>query len=173
VPSLHLLRHAKSAWDAPDLPDRDRPLAPRGRRAAAAMAAHLAGIPDPPTLVLCSPAVRARQTLDAVLARLAEPPSVEFEERLYGAGCEALLERLREVANGERSVLVVGHNPGLHELALQLIGGAVPDEFARLRSGYPTGALASFQLDVPQWREVSTGAARLLAFTVPRELGTR
>ena len=112
--------------------------------------------------MLCSSAVRTRETLDAILPSLGDP-EVSYEDELYGAWSEQLLERVREVPAGVGSVLVVGHNPGISDFALELA------DDARLHDGFPTGALAT--LDVPgAWAVLEPGGARLVAFVVPREL---
>ena len=110
---LYLLRHAKSAWDDPGLSDDQRPLAPRGERAARRMAEHFRESGIDPALVLCSPARRARQTLESVASSLGGHTEVRVEDALYGATAGELLARLRRVAPEVPSVMVIGHNPGL------------------------------------------------------------
>jgi phosphohistidine phosphatase len=117
--TLYLLRHAKSSWDEPGLADRERPLAPRGRRAAERMAEHLRTKGIHPDVVLCSAAVRARETLEIVLPALAEP-QVLVEDDLYAAHADDLLDRLRTLPKGTGAAMVVGHNPTLQDLALDL-----------------------------------------------------
>jgi phosphohistidine phosphatase len=119
---LYLLRHAKSSWGDPGLEDRDRPLNSRGRRAARLVAEHLRAEGVSPELVLCSASLRTRQTLAAILPALDGEVEARIEDALYSAGAEELLERLRSVPASTSSVLVIGHNPGLHELALSLAG---------------------------------------------------
>ena len=166
---LWLLRHAKSSWDAPNLPDRLRPLAPRGIRAARAMARHVHAIAVAPDLVLCSPARRAVQTWEGVAPGVPPDTAVEIDEAIYHAEGDELLARLRDVPSGIGSVLVVGHNPGLQDLAVDVVGSGDPDLRERLLTKFPTGALAT--LEVPgEWHELMWGAAALVAFVVPREL---
>ena len=160
---LHILRHAKSSWDDPDLPDHERPLAPRGEKAAVRIAEHVRAAGIAPELVLCSTALRARQTLAALLSALPGEAEIRVEGRLYGAGVADVLERLREVDEDVGSVLVVGHNPTLHELALVLTGRE--DELDR----FPTGALASVTFAAP-WVELAAGAGELESLVIPREL---
>jgi phosphohistidine phosphatase len=163
VHGLHLLRHAKSSWDEPGLPDHERPLAPRGRKAAKKLARYLRDEETRPDLILCSSAQRTRETLARIRSSLGEP-AVEIEDRLYGAGPDTLLGRLREVPEAVVSVLLIGHNPGLQELALRL---APPDpQFAEK---FPTGALASFVIAEP-WARLGEVQAELRAYVVPREL---
>ena len=162
---IYLLRHAKSSWDDPDLPDHERPLAPRGRKAAARLAAHLAGLGVVPDLVLCSPARRTRETLERLGPAVAGAP-VELEEGLYLASAPALLERLRAVPEDRASVLLIGHNPGIHEAALALAGRG---DRARLEQGFPTGALATLEYE-GEFAELAPGSCALVDFVVPREL---
>ena len=160
---LHILRHAKSSWDEPGLADADRPLAPRGEKAALRIAEHVASEGIAPELVLCSPALRARQTLAALLPVLAGEVEIHVEDALYEAGVYELLERLRAVEADVGSVLVIGHNPTLHALALGLTGR--DDVLER----FPTGALASVAL-TGAWADLGEGEGELAGFVVPREL---
>jgi phosphohistidine phosphatase len=164
---LYLLRHAKSSWKEPGVPDHDRPLSGRGRRAAKAMAAHLRAQGIEPELVLCSTAERTRQTLARIEPALGAP-EVRFERELYGAAAATLLDRLQRVEDPIGSVMLIGHNPGLELLALDL---ARPGPALRkLSAKYPTGALATLELAAPSWRALGHGSAELTGFVVPREL---
>lgn len=163
---LILLRHAKSDWSQAGLPDHDRPLASRGRRACALLSAYLRSSRPAPDLVLCSSALRTRQTLDGIRAGLPADVAVLVEDRLYLAGGADLLVRLREVDDGTGAVLVVGHNPGIHELATGLLGSTGH----RKLPAFPTGALAIVDVAVPGWGRLGPGAARLAAFTTPKLL---
>jgi phosphohistidine phosphatase len=169
VTHLWLLRHAKSSWDDPDLSDRLRPLAPRGVRAAKAMARHMRAAGVAPDLVLCSPARRAVQTWEGVAPGVPPDTAVEIDEAIYHAEGDELLDRLRRVPSGIASVLLVGHNPGLQDLAVELVGSGDPGLRERLVTKFPTAALAS--IEVPgEWHELTWGAATLVAVVVPREL---
>jgi phosphohistidine phosphatase len=164
---LHLLRHTKSAWDDPWLDDHDRPLAPRGIRAAAALERFLAGADVHPTLVVCSPAVRTRATLDAILPVLGRP-DVELEPALYHASTELLLRLIRTLPGGVTEAMIVGHNPGLQEIALALAQPGPVRE--RIEAKFPTGALST--LDVPghRWDEVDPGTCTAHRLVLPRDL---
>jgi phosphohistidine phosphatase len=169
VKRLWLLRHAKSSWDDPGLPDRLRPLAPRGLRTVAAVARHLRAAAVAPDLVLCSPARRAVQTWEGVAPGVPPDTAVEIDEAIYHADSDELLARLRDVRSGIGSVLLVGHNPGLQELALDLAGSGDTGLRERLLTKFPTGALAT--LEVPgDWQDLTWGAASLLGFVVPQQL---
>ena len=167
VRRLHLLRHAKSSWDDDALGDRDRPLAPRGRRAATRIARWAQEHEVRPQLVVTSSAVRAQETLHGVLPGLGEP-EVLIEVALYAASAETLLERVRALPDEAEEAMLVGHNPGLGELVVQL---AEPGELrVRASAKVPTGALATLEADIASWSELESGGARLVAFVVPREL---
>jgi phosphohistidine phosphatase len=163
VKRLFLLRHAKSSWDDADLADRDRPLAPRGRRASKVMARHLRDEEISPSLVLCSSARRTRETLEAV----GPSGEVRIEDELYGASEAELLERLRRVPEEIESVMLIGHNPAIQELALGLASGG--DRLEDVERKFPTGALATLTLP-GAWRQLSPGSAELVAFVKPKEL---
>ncbi len=165
---LWLLRHAKSSWDDPALPDEDRPLAPRGRRAAAAMASHLAAQRVEPDLVLCSSGLRARQTLATVLPSLGEALVVRIEPALYTFDARALLGRLRREDDDVASLLLVGHNPALQELALTLATDG-PGR-ARVAERLPTGALVTIVLPEDSWAAAGEGSAEIIALVAPRDL---
>jgi phosphohistidine phosphatase len=169
VRRLYVLRHAKSSWDDPDLPDRLRPLARRGRTAVTALARHMRAAGIAPALVLCSPATRAVQTWEGVASGLPAGTATEVDEALYGANAHGLLERLRRLPPDIDSVLVVGHNPGLEDLTLALVGDGDPALRRRLETKFPTGALAT--LDAPgAWRDLGWRTATLVAYVLPREL---
>jgi len=160
---LHLLRHAKSSWKEHGLADHERPLAPRGRRASKKLEKYLRRSEIWPELVLCSSSQRTRQTLALIRPALGAAV-IEIEEALYAAGAEGLLARLRELPESVGSVLLIAHNPGLHDLALALSPGS-----SRLAEKFPTGALASFALST-SWSRTGEDAAELIAFVVPRDL---
>ncbi|HEY7667893.1 MAG TPA: histidine phosphatase family protein [Actinomycetota bacterium] len=164
---LWLLRHAKSSWDDPGLPDIERPLAPRGARAAERIARYVRAEGVRPELVLCSPAARARGTLEIVLPSLGAP-SVSVEPELYTFDPEPLVERIRQVPDDVASLMLVGHNPAMQALAVWLARGG--DRLAELAAKYPTGALAELELDAATWTATAAGGAVLTRFVPPREL---
>lgn len=169
VRRLFVLRHAKSSWDDPDLPDRLRPLARRGRKAVTALERHMRANGIAPGLVLCSPAVRAVQTWEGVAPGLPAGTAVDVDDELYGASAAGLLRRLRRLPPDVDSVLVVGHNPGLEGLTIGLVGQGDPALRRRLETKFPTGALAT--LDVPStWDDLRWGTSTLVAYVLPREL---
>ena len=155
---LYLLRHAKSSWDDPTLADHDRPLAPRGRRAAKVMAEHLGRKGIAPELVLCSPSRRTRQTLKRLVPALGKSADVQIEFPLYAAPEADLLEVLHEVPDEVESVMLIGHNPGIQDLGLSLARPALrarecgassrPRRWQRWSS---TEAGASWRPAAPSW----------------------
>ena len=167
---LLLLRHAKSSWDEATLSDHARPLNTRGRRAADAMAERMRGLGLAPDVVLCSSSRRTLQTLES-LQPLEDSPMVEVMDALYLAPWQGLLETLNQVPDTARSVLLIAHNPGLHDLGLALAGPAAADAplVQRLAEDYPTGALAEFGVTAP-WRELREGGGRLVRFLRPKDL---
>jgi phosphohistidine phosphatase len=135
------------------------------------MAQRLSDRPGgPPGLLLCSPARRTLETLEPLNRRLPAGATVLVERALYLAGAERLLRRLRRLPDDVRDVLVVGHDPGLHELALALVRPERSRALARLRAKHPTGALVVLALDLPSWRDLEPGTGRLVEYTVPRDL---
>ena len=169
VKRLFLLRHAKSSWDDPRLDDHERPLAPRGRRASKLICGHLRRERITPSLVLCSSARRTRETLERILPA-PDAADVRIEDGLYQASAEVLLQRLREVPHDTESVMLVGHQPAIQELAVALAGDGA--ELARMRAKFPTAALATL-LFPGDWTELGPGSAELVAYVKPKELAAR
>jgi phosphohistidine phosphatase len=168
--TLYLLRHAKSDWGNPALDDHDRPLNARGERAAAVMGVHFAQQEYRPSLVLCSSARRTRQTLESLLPHLPGPPELAIEEGIYLASCGQLLTRIQEIDDGQSQVLLIGHNPGIGELARALAGGGERAALRRLATRFPTAASAACGFDLRHWRDLAPGSGRLLAYATPKDL---
>jgi phosphohistidine phosphatase len=166
---LILLRHAKSAWPD-DVPDHDRPLAPRGRRDAPAAGRWLRKSSYVPDRVLCSTARRARETWQLAEENLGADPATVFEDRVYGASSADLLTLARQTSADVRTLLIVGHDPAMRDLTLELAsdqpGDAEAAALARVRVKYPTAAIAVLSFS-GGWAELSTGQARLVDFVVP------
>jgi len=176
--TLVLLRHAKSAW--PDVPDHERPLARRGQRDAPAMGRWLRAVGLVPDQVLCSTARRARETWQLAQAGLSTAPPVSFEDRVYQGSAAQLLDRIRRTPPAARTLLVVGHDPALPELALTLAatvppgGGDPPDAGSRaavdrMRAKFPTAAIAVFEF-TGSWDQLAPATARLTVFVTPRDV---
>ena len=165
--TLYLLRHAKSDRGDPELSDIDRPLSPRGRRDAPAMAAYMSERDYRPDLILCSPATRTRETLALLQPVLGPDIRVDFERKLYLGSPDLLLRRLRDVEETVPSVLVIGHNPGLERLAAALAPRGDRRALARMREKYPTCGLAIIHLHIDRWEQTDLGAGTLTDFMVP------
>ena len=168
--TLTLLRHAKSGWDDPVARDFDRPLNARGRRAAMTMGRHLRELGLTFDAVIASPAVRVTETIAEVERGLARALSPTWDRRLYLASAATLLDMVHEGDAGAESLLLIGHNPGLEELAMLL----VPDDAGGLRDAveekYPTATLAEITLDADDWSAVAAGRGRLTRFVRPRDV---
>jgi phosphohistidine phosphatase len=161
---LFVLRHAKSDWDEPGLAAHDRPLAARGLRATALLAAYLDREHIRPELILCSTARRARDTLERVVPPEARKAgTILIEPGLYGASAAELIERLRRVPAGAASAMLIGHNPSLQALVATLARDRVRDRF-------PTGTLATVTFTCP-WSQLEPACAELSGFVRPRDLG--
>jgi len=166
---LHLLRHAKSDREG-GVEDRERPLSRRGREAARLVGESLPSVLGALDLVLCSPSLRTKETAKLVLASFAPAPPVRFEEVLYLAGCAALMRRLSQIDESTGSVMVIGHNPGLHELALALAASDSP-RYRSLTSGkFPTAVRVSFTID-GAWAAIARSRHKLTDYVTAKSLG--
>lgn len=166
---LYLLRHAKSSWDNPTTSDFDRPLNARGKKAAVLLNQHLLDEKIRPELVLCSPARRTRETCEA-LAQALRDSAIRHDRGIYQAGPENLLAILRHVPADVKSVMVIGHNPGLEQLAGQLIApGEAGDYATRMQEKFPTGGLATLGLP-GGWAELAEGSCTLKDFLRPADI---
>jgi phosphohistidine phosphatase len=166
---LMLLRHAKADRPPPGFPDRDRPLAPRGREEAPQIGAYMARHGLKPDQALVSPAARTRETWDLVAASLPATPSRQ-EDRFYDASAAAILAVLKEVGAGSHALLVVGHNPGLQDLARLLIASGDVEARERLNEKLPTSGLAVIDFAFDDWAKLHTRSGRLDRFVTPRSL---
>jgi phosphohistidine phosphatase len=171
VKTILLLRHAKSAWGDPRLDDHERPLSRRGEQAAKAMADHIVRRGPRPGLILCSTAMRTRQTLAPLVKLLgASAPPIALEKGLYLASEDILLDHLRALPDAVATALLIAHNDGIWHLAEALAGSGPAGTLAALRGKYPTGALATLKAPNGTWRDLTWGSAELVAFVRPRDL---
>ena len=168
---LLLLRHAKSSWDDSSLADFDRPLAPRGQKAAPRMGTEIAKRGWLPDLALVSPAARTRETWQLASANWPKPlPKVVFPESLYGASANDLFNAAKTTPKNIGTLLIIGHNPGLETFALQLAGpGSNGDALHLLEEKFPSAALARFEFE-GDWGRLRGGAARLTHCLRPKNL---
>jgi phosphohistidine phosphatase len=167
---LLLLRHAKSSWDTPGLADLDRPLAPRGRQTAPLMAQLMAKRRWVPDLVLCSQAERVRETWQLMAPLLGEQIASKTLRTIYPGAPSRLLMTLRRAPDEARTLLLIGHNPGLGAFATSLCGGGSKKALAKMSTKFPTAGLAVIDFDADRWSEVAGGAGRLEAFVRPKDL---
>lgn len=167
---LILLRHAKSAW--PDaVPDHERPLSDRGRKAAPVIGTYMAREKLIPDLALISPARRARETWQLVRETLPDGIAEREAAGIYEVPAESILAVIRPVGPAVRTLLLAGHNPGMEDLASLLVKDGDTGAMARMREKFPTGGLAVIDFDLDGWDEVGPGTGYLERFVTPRFLG--
>ena len=171
---LMLLRHAKTEHDAPSGRDQDRRLDDRGRHDAAEIGGWIGRHPPFPDSVLVSPAVRAHQTWEIAWEAIKDhvpKPQVEFLPELYGADPSQLLQTIRSASTtNPKRLLVVGHNPGIHELALALDGSGDAAGRRALADNLPTSGLVVFDLAVDDWADAAFRRGKLVLFVSPKLL---
>ncbi len=162
---LILTRHAKSAWDDPLMADHDRPLNAHGQAAATDLGQWLASRGYQPDQVLCSDALRTRETWETLASNFDTTPEAEFKPALYNAGPDVMLAVLRK-ARGD-CVMMLGHNPGIAEFAHRLVAQAPANpDFAR----YPTGATLVVDFQTEFWSALDNGHGCVIDFVIPREI---
>jgi phosphohistidine phosphatase len=165
---LHLLRHAKSSWKQVKLDDHERSLNQRGRAAARAMAKHMGGARRIPDIVLCSTAIRAKQTLEPVAKKL-KPAKVIFERGIYEVPGRDLWKYVRALPEQAKTVLMIGHNPGLQEFAVALADAESIEYLPPPEGKFPSGALATFSFE-GRWKDLRPEGAHLVSFIRPKDL---
>jgi phosphohistidine phosphatase len=168
--TLSLLRHAKSSWKNPTLPDRERPLATRGVADAPAMGRAMAERGIDPELILCSSARRTVDTLALVLPELKVEPKVVYEDSLYHPSPAEMLEMLRAIQPGANRVMIVGHNPEIQAFALDLIGSGPKHMRDQLTEKFPTAGLAVINFTAGLWSSIDVNSGSLNLFLTPKEL---
>lgn len=160
--TLYLLRHAKSSWNDASLRDFDRPLNDRGREAAEQIGKRLASEQLNAPLVVCSPALRTRETAEIVLQSAQLRAEERFDERIYEASLRDLVEVISDIPDDAPITILIGHNPGFEELLAFLTG-----EARRM----PTCALAKIKLEIVSWQNIKPDSGSLESFTTPKSLG--
>lgn len=164
-----LLRHAKSDWGDPSLVDFDRPLSPRGIKDAPGIGQALKDEGLYPTYVSCSPARRTIETWKRLHEKWGEPVTFDLEEAIYMAGPATLLGLIQRIDDSHDTVMLIGHNPGMHLFARQLIANANPPDQAKLTAKFPTGAMASLWFDVTRFSDIRLHEGRLDLLRYPRD----
>lgn len=167
---LLLLRHAKSAWDVAGLADFDRPLAPRGRRAATMIGEHLAAHRLAPDRILCSAARRTRETLMGLMPMIGTDLDIRILRGLYEVGADAYIDTIGALGGNSRHLMLIGHNPTMQDTAIELIGSGNPVLREEISDKFPTGGLAIIDFDIHKWSELRPKTGRIVAFFRPREL---
>ncbi|HEU5019069.1 MAG TPA: histidine phosphatase family protein [Pseudolabrys sp.] len=167
---LFLLRHAKAERSLPGAPDRDRALIERGRQDAAKIGTYMAGHGLVPDRVLVSSAARAQQTWRAAAAAFKPLPAADTADRLYNAAPQAILALIKDSGGAARTLLVVGHNPSLHELAVALIASGDIEAREQLREGLTTSGLVIIDFAIDDWARLHPRSGRLERFVTPKSL---
>ncbi len=170
MPRLLLLRHAKSSWNDDETLDFDRPLNARGRAAVPLVGRYLATHGLTPQKILCSTARRTRETLAGLLPAFETDVDVRLTRDLYEAGEDRMIDQIRAQGGNARTLLVLGHNPGLQETALALIGSGSPSHVEDIEKKFPTAAVAVIDFPAVKWVDVEPKSGRVVAFLRPREL---
>jgi phosphohistidine phosphatase len=168
--TLSLLRHAKSSWKNPTLPDHERALNSRGKAAAPMMGKAMAKHGLVPDLVLCSTARRTRDTLDLVLPELKAEPKIIYEDGLYHGTPKEMLAILQAAPVGASHILLVGHNPELQSLALDLIGSGPNHLKDRIEEQLPTAGLVVISFMTGGWNTIGLNEGKLELFLTPRDV---
>ena len=167
---LLLLRHAKSAWDNPDLDDIDRPLSERGERAADLMGRTIVERNLLPDLILCSPSVRTRLTLRGLRKHIADTIPHRIVDRLYDTPAADYASIIADEGGDQRTLMVIGHNPTIQRTATILTGSGDAEMHSRMLTKYPTAALAVIDFDKDAWADISEATGELKLFLRPRDL---
>jgi phosphohistidine phosphatase len=169
---LMLLRHAKSDWSTPGTRDQDRPLSARGREAAPKMGTYMARHGLVPDLIIASPATRVTDTLALVLPAFAKQPKAMPDARLYETDADGVLTVIQETSRAVHSLLLVGHNPSLGDLASLLMASGDVAARQRLIEKFPTAALAVIDFPLDDWAKIHPRSGRLDRFVAPKMLDT-
>jgi len=168
--TVSLYRHAKSSWDDPGLKDFDRGLSKRGKASAPRMGTYIREAGLMPGLVMCSQAVRARETFRLTFGGSAGAPELRPEERLYHASAATMLDVLRGLPDEVTHVMILGHNPGLHALALDLFSHGEQAAVEAICRKFPTCGLAVIDIEIGEWRRLGVGDGYLRSFMTPKNL---
>lgn len=168
---LTLLRHAKSSWDDPVSRDYDRPLNAKGKRAARAIGRHMRENGIGFDAAVASPALRVAETITEVAGGFNARIAPKWDQRIYLASCDTLLDIIRETPDTADRLLLVGHNPGMEELVLLLVPDRDEDLTRdRIEEKYPTASLAEIEFDVDRWMDIDRDGGTLTRFVRPRDL---
>ena len=167
---LSIMRHAKSDWSGVALDDFDRPLNDRGWKTARRMGKELVHRAIRFDLVIASPAARVRETIDGLTEKLELKAEIRFEPRMYSASGQTLLEIVRNLPEGAHAPLLVGHNPGMQQLIVELTHGDRHARRHRVAEKFPTAALAQLELPAHRWSDVARGSGEIAELILPKGL---
>jgi phosphohistidine phosphatase len=165
---LMLLRHSTAASAEPGASDHDRELTPEGRADAALVGAYLVNHSFRPDRIMVSSATRTRDSWRQIAAALRATPEAIFDRRIYNASSQVLFDVMAETPDNARAVLILGHNPGLHELAVHLIANGDIDIRERLRENFPTSGIAIIDFALDSWSKLHPRSGRLERFVSPK-----
>ena len=171
--TIYLLRHAKSGWSDTNSDDFNRPLNEQGQQNAVQIGHHIAGQKIHPDLILCSAATRAQETLSYIRPFFPDTQAIQIEEPLYLAASETLLKYLMGLEDGVNSVLIIAHNPGLHELTINLAGReniGTSQLLNQVMQRFPSGAITTVKNDSNQWMNLNQSESTLIDFVCPSDL---
>lgn len=166
---LFIMRHAKSSWAIPGARDIERELNKRGVSDLEKISREMIKAKHAPELVLCSPAVRTRMTLDGITGALNPVPEVSYIKELYSGGWQDYLEVIQQTKD-TRSIMLIGHNPMCGSLSIKLYGSGMADEISKITHKYPTGTMTILEFDCKDWSEVEPGSGILRKILVPSKL---
>ncbi len=168
--TLYLMRHAKSDWSANGTSDHGRTLSPRGQEAAARIVLYCRQENIAPQHILCSSSARTHQTLDLINGKAFPKVEESLSDDLYLAEVRQLVAIIKQQADSYDSVMIIGHNPGLHELALQMAGNKKSFDVQNLQGSLPSGSLLALSFDIASWSDFGAIKGELLRFIKPKEL---
>nr|WP_321482542.1 histidine phosphatase family protein [uncultured Cohaesibacter sp.] len=167
---LFLLRHAKSSWSDPSLHDFDRPLNKRGQRDAPKIGRVMKARHYNPDRILCSSAQRTKETMAGIIPSLTGDVSLRLLDALYEGNNPNYLSLLKENAKDSKNLMIVGHNTGLQDIAVELTGSGDPELIMQMRVKYPTAALAILEFNCGDWNDIAKKSGHLLDFIKPKDI---
>jgi phosphohistidine phosphatase len=171
--TIYLLRHTKSAWSDSDADDFDRPLNEQGQLNAVQIGHHLSDQKIQPDIILCSAAARTQETFSYIQSFLPATQAIEIKDALYLASSQTLMQHLENLNEAASSVMIIAHNPGLHELAINFGGReniGVSELLNQVMQQFPSGAIATVQSTADQWKSLNQGESTLTGFVCPAVL---
>ncbi len=167
---LMLVRHAKSDWGDKGVHDHDRVLNPSGWKAAAKLGTHIHEHHLHPKLILCSTALRTRQTLMEIMPYLRNDTRIQLLRDLYNSSEGDYIDAIRAYGGGFDTVLVIGHNTAIQDTALELVGKGNPEYIAQIQSKYPSGTLTTIDFEEHRWSEIERQKGTITSYYQPRHL---